>query len=245
MSDLLSSSTDFLQQPPERTMPRHIAVIPDGNRRWARAHGLPLRVAQQRGTANVGNMLAWSREKRIDIVTVWMLSTNNLLREPTELDQLVPILTKLIDELADCGEYRLRHIGDRTLLPETVAESLTTAEERTAAVNGMDVNLAVGYSGRLDMLTAIRRLLDELSSNPNSAIGLTELDVSDRLFTSGQPDPDLVIRTSGEIRLSGFMIWQAAEAEFLFSDKLWPDFTHRDFTDALDEYSHRERRLGR
>ncbi|MFC0112530.1 polyprenyl diphosphate synthase [Kibdelosporangium aridum] len=236
--------TRFSPEADEALVPCHLAVIVDGNRRWAQARHLPIVEGHRRGAANVCRLLSWSRDAGIRFVTVWLLSMKNLLRAPAELRDLIQVISDLVEDLA-CGvQYRLHHIGDPASLPDSLVSVLSRAESATGAVEGMVVNLAVGYTGRQDILMAIQQVLDELSKSPDTAVSVTEGDISDHLFTGGQPDPELVIRTSGERRISGFMIWQAAEAEFLFSDKLWPDFTRSDFEDALSDYSRRERRLG-
>ncbi len=172
------------------------------------------------------------------------MSRSNLARPAQQLQPLYPVIVKLVNDIAAAQQYRLRHIGDLSLLPTSLAAALTEVESTSRDVDGMAVNLAVGYAGRRDLLTAINRLLDRMSER-DTMVRISEQDVSQPFATAGQPDPDLVIRTSGEIRLSGFLLWQAAEAEYMFSDKMWPDFSVHDFVDVLCDYSGRDCGLGR
>lgn len=229
--------------------PRHIGVILDGNRRWARQSGAPTAHGHQRGADKITEVLGWSHEAGVEVVTLWMLSTDNLERDPEELDALLEIICAAVERLADDGRWRLQHVGAIDLLPEWAAARLTAAVERTTEAGDLHVNVAVGYGGRHEIADAVRSYLRAAATEGETLEALAEsltLDhIGAHLYTKGQPDPDLVIRTSGEQRLSGFLLWQSAHSEFYFCDAYWPDFRHVDFLRALRAFSQRERRHGR
>ncbi|MHB1064900.1 MAG: isoprenyl transferase [Georgenia sp.] len=230
------------------TVPRHVGVILDGNRRWAKALGTPASHGHRHGALKITELLQWSEEAGVEIVTLWMLSTDNLERDPVEVAQLLEIIAAAVDTLADSGR-RLRVVGSLDLLPVEVAERLRNAEARTEDGVGVQVNVAVGYGGRHEITDAVRSLLRERAlagqtlEDVAGEIGID--DITDHLYTRGQPDPDLVIRTSGEQRLGGFLLWQSVHSEYYFCEVYWPDFRRVDFLRALRSYGQRERRLGR
>ncbi len=233
-------------------LPRHVAVMADGNRRWARLNAPhePVAVGYQAGSDKLREFVGWCDEVGIHVVTVWVLSTDNLARNSS--DEVRPLLQEIEDlvvELAEAGDWRVQTVGDLGLLPESMAERLREAERSTADRPGMHVNVAVSYGGRHELRDAFRSLLAAEAAKGTSLADLArtlEIDqISDHLYTAGQPDPDLVIRTSGEQRLSGFLIWQSAHSEFYFHEALWPDFRKVDFLRALRAYAQRERRFGR
>lgn len=234
---------------PRDAIPRHIGVILDGNRRWARTVGLDHSSGHRRGADHIADVLRWSEEVGVEVVTLWMLSTDNLSRSPDELAELVGIITDAVGDLAATGRWRLQVMGSLELLPPTAAEALRAAEARTAQVTGLHVNVAVGYGGRREIADAVRSLLREHAGNGTSLEELAETfsveHIAEHLYTKGQPDPELVIRTSGEQRLGGFLLWQSAHSEFYFCEAYWPDFRRVDFLRALRSYAARERRLGR
>lgn len=234
---------------PAGAIPRHVGVILDGNRRWARSIGTTASHGHRAGAGKIAEFLGWAEEVGVEIVTLWMLSTDNLDRDDEELEELFAIIVTAVQSLADEGRWHLRIVGDLTLLPEDVTEDLRRAEQDTAEVEGVVVNIAVGYGGRHEIADAVRSLLREASAQGRTldevAQTLTDADITDHLYTKGQPDPDLVIRTSGEQRLSGFMIWQSVHTEFYFCEAYWPDFRRVDFLRALRSYAQRERRMGR
>jgi short-chain Z-isoprenyl diphosphate synthase len=233
---------------PVSTPIRHLAVILDGNRRWANRLGLPTVDGYRAGGRNVHALLSWCEEVGIPVVTLWPLSTENLSRDPDELQDLLRVIGDVLDELAASGRWRLRLIGDLARLPDGVAERMRRAEQRTTWVRGLDVNIAVAYSGRVDVLRAIRSLIQEhLAAGTIDQLLETlsaEL-IARRLCTAGQPEPDLVIRTSGEQRLSNFMLWQTAFSELYFAPACWPDFGRADFDRAIAAFGRRSRRFGR
>lgn len=234
---------------PATAVPRHVGIILDGNRRWARSIGTTASHGHRAGAGKIAEFLEWADEVGVEIVTLWMLSTDNLERDSDELDELFGIIAAAVRSLAATRRWRLRIVGDLSLLTQEFADQLRAAEEATADVEGMTVNVAVSYGGRHEIADAVRSFLREAAARgatlDDVAHTLTDADITDHLYTKGQPDPDLVIRTSGEQRLSGFMIWQSVHTEFYFCEAYWPDFRRVDFLRALRSYAQRERRMGR
>jgi short-chain Z-isoprenyl diphosphate synthase len=234
-----------------KPVPRHVGVMCDGNRRWAREMGyVDPNDGHRMGAQRIKELLRWCDEAGVEHVTLWLLSTDNLNRPAAQLDPLLQIIEDLVTELAEDGQpWRLRMVGALDLLPAHHAMALKAAEERTAdRTGGPQVNVAVCYGGRREIADAVRSLLQEHAKTGGTIEELAEvLDVdhiAEHLYTRGQPDPDLVIRTSGEQRLSGFLLWQSAHSEFYFCDVNWPDFRHVDFLRALRSYANRQRRFG-
>jgi short-chain Z-isoprenyl diphosphate synthase len=233
----------------EGQVPRHIGVILDGNRRWARQAGESTATGHQKGADKITEVLEWSADAGVEVVTLWMLSTDNLAREPQELAALLDIICGAIEKLAADGRWRLQHVGDASLLPPDAAARIARAVAATASAGYLHVNVAVGYGGRHEIAEAVRAYLrsgaEAGASLEQVADSFTVEHIAEHLYTKGQPDPDLVIRTSGEQRLGGFLLWQSAHSEFYFCEAYWPDFRHVDFLRALRDYAQRERRLGR
>jgi short-chain Z-isoprenyl diphosphate synthase len=233
---------------PQDRLPKHIGVMLDGNRRWAKAVGTDTAHGHRAGAANIEPLLGWCEETGIEVVTLWLLSTDNLNRPPGELEALLGIIEEAVDSLADQRRWRLHPVGALDLLPAKTARRLKEAEEATRDVDGMLVNIAVGYGGRREIADAVRSLLAEHADRGTSLDELAQtIDVehiAEHLYTKGQPDPDLVIRTSGEQRLGGFLLWQSAKSEFYFCEAYWPDFRRVDFLRAIRAYAQRERRFG-
>ena len=229
-------------------LPRHIGVMLDGNRRWAKAVGRDSAHGHQVGAANIEPLLGWCDEIGVEIVTLWLLSTDNLARPAEELEPLLEIIADAVESLAAQRRWRLHPVGALDLLPDETARRLKEAAEATADVDGTLVNIAVGYGGRREIADAVRSLLHEHAAQGTSLEELAQvLDVEHiaaHLYTKGQPDPDLVIRTSGEQRLGGFLLWQSAKSEFYFCEAYWPDFRRVDFLRAIRAYAQRERRYG-
>ncbi len=233
--------------PPER-IPHHVGVMLDGNRRWARSVGADTAHGHRAGAANIEPLLGWCEEIGVEVVTLWLLSTDNLNRPDSELTELLGIIGDVVESLAAQGRWRINPVGALDLLPSPVAERLKAAAETTREVDGIWVNVAVGYGGRREIADAVRSLLHEHAGRGTTLEELAEvLDVehiAEHLYTKGQPDPDLVIRTSGEQRLGGFLLWQSAQSEFYFCEAYWPDFRRVDFLRAVRAYAARERRFG-
>jgi short-chain Z-isoprenyl diphosphate synthase len=234
-----------------RPLPAHVGVLVDGNRRWAREMGfVDPTDGHLVGAERVRQLLRWCDDVGIGHVTVWLLSTDNLSRPAAELTPLLKIIEDLVHELAAEGQpWRLRMVGALDLLPAAQAAALKAAEEKTAdRTGGAQVNLAICYGGRREIADAVRSMLHEYARAGKSLEEVAELldvdQIARHLYTKGQPDPDLVIRTSGEQRLGGFLLWQSAYSEFYFCDVNWPGFRRVDFLRALRSYAHRQRRFG-
>ena len=234
-------------------LPRHIAVLCDGNRRWARDAGHDdVSYGYRMGARKIAEMLRWCQEAGVEMATVYLLSTENLQREPAELASLIDIITDVVEEIcAPANRWSVRTVGDLELIGEEPARRLRDAVESaqtTAGAGSFHVNVAVGYGGRQEIVDAVRALLGKELANGATGDQLieavTEEGISENLYTSGQPDPDLVIRTSGEQRLSGFLLWQSAYSEMWFTEAYWPEFRHVDFLRALRDYTARHRRYG-
>jgi short-chain Z-isoprenyl diphosphate synthase len=231
-------------------LPRHVGVIMDGNRRWARSIGLEdVAHGHRRGADKIVDLLGWCDDAGVQVVTLFMLSTDNLRRPEPELSALLRIIEGVAIDLSRPGRrWKLRQMGAAEVLPAETVAVLKQAEADTIDRPGATVNLAVGYGGRREIADAVRSLLTEHASRGTPLEELVEvLDVehiADHLYTRGQPDPDLIIRTSGEQRMSGFLLWQTANAEFHFTDVYWPEFRRVDFLRALRDYSARHRRFG-
>ena len=233
--------------PPER-LPRHVGLMLDGNRRWAKKRGANTAHGHKAGADNIEPLLTWCEELGIEVVTLWLLSTDNLKRSETELAPLLAIIEDVVDELSAAGNRRFNLVGALGLLPEATRTRLENAVSATQDGDGMVVNIAVGYGGRQEIVDAFRAILLDAAERGEDmtqlAQRLTIDSVGDYLYTKGQPDPDLVIRTSGEQRLGGFLLWQSAHSEFYFCEAFWPDFRRVDFLRALRAYAERERRFG-
>ena len=231
-------------------VPRHVGVILDGNRRWARATGhRSVSEGHQKGADKISELLAWCDEAGVELVTLWLLSTDNLSRSPAELDPLLRIIEGVVTDLAAPGNpWRVHVVGALDLLPADTARILKEAADVTAGRTGLEVNVAVGYGGRREIADAVRAMLQTHAAAGATLEEVAEfLDpehIAEHLYTRGQPDPDLVIRTSGEQRLGGFLLWQSAHSEFYFCEAYWPDFRRVDFLRALRAYAARQRRFG-
>lgn len=229
-------------------IPGHIGVMVDGNRRWAKIFNAPTRDGHQAGAEKIHEFLGWCQELGISVVTLYMLSTDNMSRSAEELDELMGIIAQTLDRLDQDEKVSVHAMGAPELLPDYLAERLSRMAEKTSGEQKLHVNVAVGYGGRREIVDAVRELLtDSLDAGESIrevAQRLCVDDISRYLYTRGQPDPDLVIRTSGEQRLSGFLMWQSAYSEFYFCEALWPAFRKVDFLRALRDYAGRQRRFG-
>jgi len=230
-------------------MPKHIGVMVDGNRRWAKEQGFDRALGHAAGAKRIVDFLGWCNDLGIEHVTLYLLSTDNLKgRNQDELRDLVDIITSLSEHLATLGRWKLQIVGDMDSLPTEAAERLVRVEEATISNQGTHVNLAIAYGGRKEIADAMRRILRKHASSGDSLEQLAEVLtpelIAEHLYTGGQPDPDLLIRTSGEQRLSGFLLWQSANSEFYFAEALWPDFRRVDFLRAIRDFQRRHRRFG-
>lgn len=234
-----------------RSLPRHVGVMCDGNRRWARGQGIADPNDWYRaGAERTKDLVGWCDEAGVEHVTLWLLSTDNLSRPAAELDPLLRVIEDLVRDFAAEGNpWRVKIVGALDMLPGVTSEVLKTAETETITRSGgAQVNIAVGYGGRQEITDAVRSLLFEHAAAGTPLDELAETidadHIADHLYTRGQPDPDLLIRTSGELRLSGFMLWQSANSEYYFCDAYWPEFRRTDFLRALRSYADRHRRFG-
>ncbi|MGI9018210.1 MAG: polyprenyl diphosphate synthase [Euzebya sp.] len=235
-------------------LPRHVGVILDGNRRFARERGLSTAAEGHRiGAEKIPQLLDWCAALEIRYVTLWLLSTDNLGRDAAELDELVQIISDSVTNLIAQPErwpgLRITAVGALDAVPDDLRTVLKRATEQTADGQGLHVQIAVGYGGRQEIMDALRTHLEDRAADGDTiqdVIANLDVDhISANLYTAGTPDPDLIIRTSGEIRLSGFLMWQSAHSEFYFCDPYWPEFRHIDFLRALREFQQRTRRYGR
>ncbi|WP_327110065.1 isoprenyl transferase [Nocardia sp. NBC_01730] len=230
--------------------PRHVAVMCDGNRRWARENGFTdVSHGHRVGALKIAELVGWCEAEGIEMVTVYLLSTENLQRDPDELETLFEVITDVVEELsAPERNSSVRIVGSLDGFPELIAKRLRTAAECTEERGGVHVNVAVGYGGRQEIADAVRSLVrQEIAAGETGedlVQSITVNAIGQHLYTSGQPDPDLVIRTSGEQRLSGFLLWQSAYSEIWFTEAYWPEFRRVDFLRALREYAARHRRFG-
>lgn len=222
----------------------------DGNRRWARQLGYTTAAHGHRaGAAKMREFLRWCDDLGIAVVSLYLLSADNLRkRDQTELRDLIQIIAELADSLSRERDWRVQIVGRRELLPPELASVLAEVAERTATNTGMHVNLAVGYGGRNEIVDAVRSIITQHGQGGGTleelAEALTPEMLGEHLYTGGQPDPDLVIRTSGEQRLSDFLLWQSAHSEFYFVEALGPDLREVDFLRAIRDYADRDRRFG-
>ncbi|WP_217135185.1 isoprenyl transferase [Leucobacter chinensis] len=234
---------------PER-VPGHIAMIVDGNRRWAKQRLMErASYGHRAGAKKVPEFLGWCEEFGVKVVTLYLLSADNLSnRDGGELDDLFDIIADLAGELVSHENWRVQHVGSTQGLPENLKAALHLAEETSRGRDGLHINLAVGYGGRSEIIEAVRQVVERHRAEGGTLESLAEVirpeTIGENLWTKGQPDPDLMIRTSGEQRLSDFMIWQSAHSEFYFVEALYPDLREVDFLRALRDYSKRSRRFG-
>lgn len=229
-------------------LPHHIGVIVDGNRRWAKETGGSTADGHRRGGEKILELLSWCEEVDIRLVTVWLLSVDNLKRPAAELEALFGIIVDTVGRIADAG-YAVRLAGNSDILPERVRQDVQQAIEGKDVRRSVSVNVAIGYGGREEIVRAVQELVRDLHQKGLSGEDLVQQisaeSIADHLYTRGQPDPDLIIRTSGEQRLSGFLLWQSVHSEFWFTETHWPGFRRVDFLRALREYAKRDRRFGK
>ncbi len=229
-----------------RTIPQHIGIIMDGNGRWAKMRGLPRTAGHSAGAKNFKTIARYCNELGVKYLTVYVFSTENWKRPQTEIDNILKLLK---DYLLDVDAYKseniaLKFIGDRTAFSSEIIELINHAEETSKTATGLTVNMALNYGGRNEIVEAVKSLSRDVADGKLKADDITEEMVGERLYTAGQPDPEFIIRPSGELRLSNFLIWQAAYSEFWYSDVLWPDFSKQDLDCAIDDYNKRNRRFG-
>jgi undecaprenyl diphosphate synthase len=238
---------ELFSQIDPNALPVHVAIIMDGNGRWARSRRLPRVAGHRAGIQSVRDVLEASAELGIGALTLYAFSTENWKRPPAEVSTLMELLREFLGrEIAnlDRNNIRFQTIGDTRALSATIRGELDNAIRRTAENAGLRFNVALNYSGRAELCHAVNALIAEARENPRLFSGVTEEDIARHLYTSDLPDPDLLIRTSGELRVSNFLLWQIAYSEFWVTETLWPDFRRRHLYEAIIAFQRRERRYG-
>jgi short-chain Z-isoprenyl diphosphate synthase len=230
--------------------PHHVGVILDGNRRWAKSnYGATAEEGHKAGAEKIVELLGWCEEADVNIITLWLLSTDNLNRDPEELDALLKIISAAVDHLDELGKWEIKPLGALELLPQWLQDKLKKVEAASKGRAKVVVNVAIGYGGRREIVDAVRNYIQDGVTHGQSADEIAQKlsidEIGKHLYTAGMPDPELVIRTSGEQRLSGFLLWQSAHSEFYFCEAYWPDFRKVDFLRALRAYAQRHRRFGK
>lgn len=231
-------------------MPRHVAIIMDGNRRFSKIQGNidPIE-GHKRGVSTLERVLDWCVDLGIEIVTVYAFSIENFKRPPNEVKGLMNLFKENFLSIAQNdkihkNEVRMKAVGQLELLPDDVRDAIKLAEESTSKYNKNQVNIAIGYDGRLEIVDAIKKIANDVKGGKLNPEDIDEKVVNENLYTAGLADPNLIIRTSGEERLSGFLLWQSSYSELYFCDSLWPNLRKVDFLRALRSYQQRERRFG-
>ena len=228
-------------------MPRHIAIIMDGNRRWAKAQGKPASFGHKAGAKTLEKIVRYANKIGLEYITVYAFSTENWKRTEEEVKALMMLLQSYLDDYskrADTENIRVKILGDISALAPGMQKSIYNCMERTKDNTGVTFNIALNYGGRDELVKAIKNIAQEVKEGNIDIQDISEEMVSNNLYTKGEPDPDLLIRTSGELRLSNFLPWQLVYSEFLFIEKNWPDFTEEDLDNAIVEYEKRTRKFG-
>lgn len=224
------------------TKPYHIAIIPDGNRRWAKQHALELINGHRKGVEKLRELLDWCKELDIKMLSIWGFSTENFSRDKKEVDSLFKLFDEKLDEFLEEYEKhktRIRFIGNRSDFSKEFVKKMEKTEELTKDFDEFQLNILLNYGGRAEIVKAVKEIVQGGKKK------ITENTIQEHLYTNGIPDPDLIIRTSGEKRLSGLMPWQSVYSELYFIDKLWPDFTKEDLIEAIQDFEDRKRRFGK
>lgn len=231
----------------ENNLPKHIAIIMDGNRRWAKEKGLPTKLGHKEGAKTLENIVRYANKIGIKYITVYAFSTENWKRTEEEVSTLMGLFQSYLDDYskrADSENIRVNIIGSKDGLSNKMIKSIEKCMERTKNNTGTTFNIALNYGGRDEIINAIKNIAKKIKQNDINIDDINEKVISDNLYTKNQPDPDLLIRTSGEIRLSNFLPWQLVYTEFLFIEKKWPDFNEKDLDDAIEKYQSRNRKFG-
>lgn len=231
----------------KENMPRHIAIIMDGNRRWAKENGMDIKLGHKQGAKTLEKIVRYANKIGLEYITVYAFSTENWKRAEDEVKALMLLLQNYLDEYskrADTENIRIKILGDTKVLSEGMQKSIKRCIERTKDNTGVTFNIALNYGGRLEITHAVKEIAEKVKNNELEIKNITEETISQNLYTKNQPDPDLVIRTSGEMRTSNFLPWQIVYSEFLFIQKHWPDFTEKDLDEAIKVYQNRNRKFG-
>lgn len=227
---------------------KHIAIIMDGNRRWAKSHNLDTKLGHKKGAEVLETISRYCNKIGLEYLTVYAFSTENWKRTKEEVGAIMLILQMYLDRFlktADLDNIKLRILGDIDGVPEELRKKMIQMEEKTKDNTGLNLNIAFNYGGRAEIVRATQRIAQDVLDGKMKIKDINEDTISNNLYTCGQSDPDLVIRTSGELRMSNFLPWQITYSEFLFLDKYWPDFTLEDIDNAINEYNNRHRRIGK
>ena len=219
----------------------------DGNRRWAKAKGMPGKAGHKEGAKTLEKIVRYANKIGLGYITVYAFSTENWKRTEDEVGALMTLLQNYLDDYskrADTENIRVKVLGDISVLSEGMQKSINNCMERTKNNTGVTFNIALNYGGRNEIVSAVKNIAKEVKDGNLEIEDITEEVISNNLYTKGEPDPDLVIRTSGELRTSNFLPWQIVYSEFVFLDKLWPDFTEEDLDSAILEYQRRNRKFG-
>ena len=227
---------------------KHIAIIMDGNRRWAKSHNLDTKLGHKKGAEVLETISRYCNKIGLEYLTVYAFSTENWKRTKEEVGAIMLILQMYLDRFlktADLDNIKLRILGDIDGVPKELRKKIIQMEERTKDNTGLNLNIAFNYGGRAEIVRATQRIAQDVLDGKMEIKDINEETISNNLYTCGQSDPDLVIRTSGELRMSNFLPWQITYSEFLFLDKYWPDFTSEDIDNAINEYNNRHRRIGK
>ena len=228
-------------------LPKHIAIIMDGNRRWAKAHNLPVKYGHKEGGKALEKIVRYANKIGIKYITVYAFSTENWKRTEEEVSAIMLLMQNYLDDYskrADTENIKIQFLGNTEELSDRMQKSIKKCIERTKNNTGIVFNIALNYGGRLEIIKTVKEIAEDVQKGKIFIDEINEETISSRLYTAGQPDPDLVIRTSGEIRLSNFLPWQVVYSEFLFVEKNWPDFDENDLDDAIIEYQKRTRKFG-
>ena len=231
----------------EENLPKHIAIIMDGNRRWAKCKNMPVSFGHKEGAKTLEKIVRYANKIGIKYITVYAFSTENWKRTTEEVTALMNLFQSYLDDYskrADSENIKVKIIGNRQGLSEKMQKSIEKCMERTKDNTGITFNIALNYGGRDEITNAVKHIAEKIQNKEINIEDITEQMISDNLYTAEQPDPDLLIRTSGELRLSNFLPWQLAYTEFLFVDKNWPDFNEKDLDDAIEVYKSRNRKFG-
>lgn len=231
----------------DENFPNHIAIIMDGNRRWAREKKLPIKLGHKTGADTLEKITKYANKIGVKYLTVYAFSTENWNRSEEEVSALMMLLKSYIDDFskrADLENIKINVIGDLARLSESLQKSIKKCVERTINNTGLVLNIAFNYGGRAEMIKATKEIAEDVKNGKITVDDITEEVIESHLYTANIPDPDLMIRTSGELRTSGFLLWQMSYTEFLFMDKYWPDFSESDLDFAIAEYQKRNRKFG-
>ena len=231
----------------KENMPKHIAIIMDGNRRWAKVQGKAAGFGHKEGAKTLEKIVRYANKIGLEYITVYAFSTENWKRAEDEVNTLMMLLQNYLDDYskrADSENIKVKILGDITALSQSMQKSIINCMERTKNNTGVTFNIALNYGGRDEIVRAVKKIAEDVKDNTLKIEDINENMISNNLYTSGQPDPDLIIRTSGEIRLSNFLPWQSVYSELLFVKKNWPDFTEEDLDNAIIEYQKRTRKFG-